>query len=106
MTLHTVSPGAWGEAHQQVMTISGDLVHRCPFRDEEDRGAVTITWDVDGATLELHALADYLRTFTNQLVSHEDLTGRIHTDITRTGLRGVTVTTTWRTAGLDVTVTR
>ena len=104
--LRTVSSGPWDEGRNEVVSVTGPLVHRCPFRDEWDYGHVTITWQVDGQTLELHDLATYLESYSTVVVSHEDITGQIFWDVKAAGLDGVKVETEWDTAGFKVTVVR
>lgn len=88
-----------------TVTAEGALYHRCPFVDERDFGAVTITWRPDGQTLELHTLRAYLDTFTNTRMSHESITDRITHDLAVIpGITAVQVNTTWHTAGFTVTV--
>lgn len=86
-----------------TMTAGIAVAHLCPFKDEVDNGWVTITWRCDGATLELHALADYLRGFKDARLSHEEVTDRIRHDLAATpGVELVSVETTWGTAGMEV----
>jgi uncharacterized PurR-regulated membrane protein YhhQ (DUF165 family)/NADPH-dependent 7-cyano-7-deazaguanine reductase QueF len=88
------------------IAITARLAHRCPFRDETDRGHIRITWRSAGATLELHSLAAWLRTYRSARVSHEELTERIRTHLADlTGIEQVTVQTSWRTASTQVEVT-
>lgn len=83
---------------------SGPLQHLCPFVQEIDRGLVTIGWDTDGWTIELHSLAAYLESFREREISHEDLTEELRAELSgRHGITNVTVETEWNTAGLGVT---
>jgi NADPH-dependent 7-cyano-7-deazaguanine reductase QueF len=92
-------------AAQVTVTYTGPLTHRCPFVDEVDNGTTTITWTTAGATLELHALAAWLAQFDELVVSHEDLTARIRTELAdQEGIADVAVRTAWTTAGAEVTV--
>lgn len=87
------------------VTTTGPLGHLCPHVDEVDAGAVAISWTCSGQTLELHSLAAYLDSFARERISHEGLTHRVQSELA--GLGGITdvvVTSTWRTAGLDVVV--
>lgn len=87
-----------------TMHATSLLIHRCPFVDEVDNGTVTIAWRVDGQTIELHSLRDYLASFRDSEIAHESLTDRIRHDLgTTPGIADVTVTTTWDTAGMEVT---
>lgn len=86
------------------VSVTTELQHRCPHKPEVDHGTVTITWPVDGWTLELHALGSYLRQWTDVAISHEELTSTIHRDIAAAGITA-TVVSRWVTAGIDVTVT-
>lgn len=85
------------------VTITGRLVHECPFKDESDQGEVTITWLPDGHTLELHALREWLDGFARVKVSHEALTAAIEAELDDLpGITDVSVATTWQTAGFRV----
>lgn len=87
-----------------TLSATAPLVHRCPFVDEVDNGTVTISWRVDGQTLELHSLRVYLNGFRDSEISHETVTDRIRHDLaTIPGVADVTVSTTWDTAGMEVT---
>ena len=88
-----------------IVTATGHLNHLCPFRDEPDAGLVSVSWVSDGETLELHSLREYLDTFSQERVSHEELTTRISQDIESAGIKVVAVETEWVTAGMKV-VTR
>lgn len=88
-----------------TVTYTGPLVHRCPYVDETDNGTVTITWSTDGATLELHTLAGWLRTWAAVTTSHETLTGVIRACIAgQSCIADVSVSTRWDTAGAEVVV--
>lgn len=93
------------EADGVRATASFPLTHECPYRDETDHGTVELTWTVEGRTLELHSVAEWLRTFEGRMTSHEALTARLWAvlavDLT---LPGVVVTTEWDTAGGHVRV--
>ncbi|WP_182377864.1 hypothetical protein [Nocardioides sp. WS12] len=85
------------------IAATGPLTHLCPVVDEVDEGRVTITWQCNGATLELHALAEYLRGFKDARVSHEQITDRIGHDLSVVdGIELVSVESTWTTAGMEV----
>jgi len=85
------------------MTVTADVQHLCPFVNEVDNGAVTVTWQANGATFELHSLRDYLNGFKNSEISHEMLTDRILRDLSTTqGVEIVSVESTWDTAGMEV----
>lgn len=87
-----------------TMTVTAPVQHLCPFVDEVDDGTVTISWRVDGATFELHALAEYLRGYKDARLSHEDITDRIRHDLSAPpGVELLTVESTWTTAGVEVT---
>jgi NADPH-dependent 7-cyano-7-deazaguanine reductase QueF len=78
------------------ITVTAQISHLCPFKDEIDIGHVRLVYS---EPTELAALAEYLRSFTDQVVTHEVLTQEIakHT--------GAEVTTWWTTSGLHVEVT-
>lgn len=77
--------------------VTADVVKLCPFRREVDHGRVWFEFDRDAP--ELHDLAEYLGGLTDALLSHEEYTRLLRSEI------GGRVTTTWRTAGLDITCT-
>lgn len=85
------------------LQTSAPIQHMCPFVNEVDNGSITIGWDTDGWTFELHALRSYLNTFQDREISHEDLTDEIRAELsTHHGINKVTVNTSWRTAGMEV----
>jgi NADPH-dependent 7-cyano-7-deazaguanine reductase QueF len=85
------------------VSTTAPLQHLCPFVHEVDNGNVTILWDTDGWTFELHSLRDYLNTFSKREISHEDLTAELRAELqNHHGINNVTVETTWRTAGMEV----
>lgn len=87
------------------MTAALPLTHRCPFREETDRGSVTLAWRTAGSTLELHALAVWLDGYADAKLSHEDVTADICDRLAaQDGIGDVRVTTRWNTAGAEVTV--
>lgn len=87
-----------------TMRVDGYLEHLCPHVDEVDRGLVTIVWKPLGETLELHSLMEYLDGFSELKISHEQITDRIRFDlILAPQVQLISVTTTWNTAGLEVT---
>lgn len=77
------------------VTISAQVSHLCPFKDEIDIGRIRLALT---EPTELHALAEYLQSFTDQVVTHEVMTQEIakHTN--------AHVTTYWTTAGMDIEV--
>jgi NADPH-dependent 7-cyano-7-deazaguanine reductase QueF len=86
-----------------TLATTADIQHMCPFVHEVDNGSVTITWETGGWTIELHSLRAYLGTFADREISHEDLTQEIHNELSsRHGFKAMTVSTTWRTAGMEV----
>lgn len=86
-----------------VITASGKLRHLCPHVDEIDHGSVSITWRVEGKTYELHSLAEYLSSYADARISHEQITDRIRHDLSvEPGIELLSVETTWLTAGLEV----
>lgn len=97
------SPILVDEPGDVEVTATGPLIHLCPHRDEEDLGRVTVRWHCHGSTFELHALAEYLGGWEQTELSHELLTDRIAFDLGNLhGVRLLEVTTTWTTAGLEV----
>jgi len=86
------------------VSATAPLQHMCPFVQEVDNGTVTILWDTDGWTFELHSLRDYLNTHKDREISHEDLTAELRAELaSHHGINNVTVETKWRTAGMEVT---
>jgi NADPH-dependent 7-cyano-7-deazaguanine reductase QueF len=84
--------------------VTSPISHRCPFQDETDKGTITIGWRIDGRTLEMHALRDYLRRWADQKVSHEELIWTVQRDVSASGVTPIHVTSTWTTAGMTVMV--
>jgi NADPH-dependent 7-cyano-7-deazaguanine reductase QueF len=86
-----------------TLATKASIQHLCPFVHEVDNGNITVTWDTDGWTFELHSLRAYLRSFTDREISHEDLTEEVRAELSsHHGISAVTVTTEWRTAGMEV----
>lgn len=75
-------------------TVSGTVTHLCPHVDEVDNGTFRI--DFDGPAPELHALRRRIARFHGQRITHEELTQTLADEL------GVTVSTSWVTAGLDL----
>lgn len=89
--------------HGIAMRITAPLTHVCPYRDEVDEGTVTITWETEGRTFELHALREWLGRWKDSKISHEHLTSALKYDLNvPDGLTVVLVSTKWNTAALDV----
>lgn len=85
------------------MSTTASIQHMCPFVQEVDNGTITIGWDTDGWTFELHALRAYLNTFAGREISHEDLTDEVRAELSsHYGIDRVAVSTSWRTAGMEV----
>lgn len=85
------------------LAATATIQHMCPFVQEVDNGNVTIAWDADGWTLELHALRAYLNTFQDREISHEELTDEIRAEVaSHHGINNVAVESSWRTAGMEV----
>lgn len=85
-----------------VMTATAPLRHLCPFKNERDVGSAEIAWRTKGGkTLELHELRDYLDSFAEVEISHEELTDRIRRELFEL-LDVVSVETTWVTAGMEI----
>lgn len=87
-----------------TMSATADIQHMCPFVHEVDNGTVTIAWEAQGWTIELHSLRAYLNTFSDREISHEELTDEIRVEIgSHFGIEDVKVVSNWRTAGMGVT---
>lgn len=88
------------------VTVTGELTHLCPFKDEVDFGRITVSWTCAGATLELHTLRSQLDRWADTVVSHEELTRTIERELSQVpGITEVAVSTQWDTAGFQVGVT-
>lgn len=93
------------DASDVTVTVVGPLTHLCPHVDEVDTGTIEITWTAQGETYEFHSLAEYLAGFADTRMSSEAITDRIRHDLSVVPrIKLVSVTTTWDTAGLAVTV--
>jgi NADPH-dependent 7-cyano-7-deazaguanine reductase QueF len=75
--------------------IMAQVSHLCPYKDEIDIGRICLEL---AEPTELYALAEYLRSFTDQVITHEAMTQEIakHTN--------ARVVTYWTTAGLSIEV--
>ena len=85
------------------VTVERGLIHQCPYVEEIDKGAITVSWD--GDTVELHALSAFLDSWENRAVTHEALTCAIADYVHEHGGSDVQVTSVWSTAGFRVEVT-
>jgi NADPH-dependent 7-cyano-7-deazaguanine reductase QueF len=74
--------------------------------EEVDTGTVTITWRCEQNTIELHSLAAYLDSWAEQKISSEEITEQIMRDLEQQldGIQSMSVSTTWETAGMTVTI--
>lgn len=98
-------PDTVEDSSHVTVKVSGYLTHLCPHVDEVDQGRVDIEWRVEGRTFELHSLAEYLRGFSNSVISHEGITDRIRHDLGAVeGLTILSVRSSWQTGGLYVAV--
>ncbi len=80
------------------VTITADVQHLCPYRDEVDQGIAAITLDVpSGDAPELHDMRSRLDGWAVRKISHEAMTREI-----AAYFRAIRVVTTWRTAGMEV----
>lgn len=85
------------------MSATSPIQHMCPFVHEVDNGTITVGWDADGWTFELHALRAYLGTFAGREISHEELTAEVKAELSgHYGIEDVSVSTAWDTAGMAV----
>lgn len=80
-----------------LVTITAPVRKMCPVVNEVDEGTATIRYRTFGLAWELHALAAYLASFADRPLSHEDCTAEI------AGHLNADVTTSWTTAGMEVT---
>ena len=88
------------------VTASGDMNHLCPFKDEVDKGRATVSWTTNGATYELHSLAEYFGSFAEEKISHEQLATRVMNELNQPGVSELRVEVRYVTAGLIVEVVR
>lgn len=86
----------------RAVTVTAPVEKRCPHKDEQDTGSVTLTFHVREDAPELHRLAADLRTWQDKPCSHEDFTAAVLDMWAAEGC--VAVRTTWTTAGMQVTV--
>lgn len=87
------------------VTVTGTVSKMCPYKDEQDVGTISMTFDVydDGDIPELHELGAYLHSgLTGSRLSHEAYTREVFATYEPMGL--VRIQTNWRTAGLGVSV--
>lgn len=85
------------------MTVTSPIQHLCPFVTEVDNGNVTVSWDANGWTFELHKLRAYFDTFHDREISHEELTAEVQAELSgHHGIGNVTVSSAWSTAGMAV----
>lgn len=84
----------------RTMRVTVNVQKRCPYKDELDDSTATLTFDVSaGDGPELHDLAANLDSFRDIALSHEAFTALL------AGTPGcVAASSTWRTAGMEVTV--
>lgn len=94
------------DARGATVELAARLAHQCPHRNETDRGDIALTWTVTDVTLEIHDLVTYLDEWADVHITHEALTDRIWHDLKNAGVAPVSVTTTWITAGANITVRR
>lgn len=85
------------------VTLKAPVTKRCPYRDERDDGTVTATFEVESGDIpDLHDLASVLHSYAVVRLSHEAFTADV---LDRWSPHGcVAVTSTWHTAGMEVTV--
>jgi NADPH-dependent 7-cyano-7-deazaguanine reductase QueF len=85
--------------------INGFITHLCPFADETDHGTITVTYRPWHHEIELHSFADYLDSFADTKISHEELTRQIRSELDEwVDPRRLTVRTEFKTAGLTISV--
>jgi NADPH-dependent 7-cyano-7-deazaguanine reductase QueF len=85
------------------VTVEAPATKRCPFKDEIDTGTVTVVWNSEGKTLELHSLREYLDAFVDVKMSHEDFTAVVTAQLADL-LGDIQVWSEWETAGMKVRV--
>lgn len=88
-----------------VQVVAKSLAqHMCPFVHEVDEGGIFASWTTAGATIELHSLRDYLQSFAQVEISHEELTLTVLESLRSIdGITDVSVESAWTTAGMEVT---
>lgn len=82
------------------IVVNAPVSKLCPVKHETDDGEVFIHYTTAGQAPELHALADYLRTFSSVAISHEAFTERLADEFR------ARVVSVWHTAGMNVTCER
>lgn len=87
-----------------TVAAHSSATHLCPYRDEVDVGTVEVVWEAGEQTIELHSLGEWLDSLATMKVSHEEYTHHVREQLERLGLPIKRVSTTWQTAGMDVTV--
>jgi NADPH-dependent 7-cyano-7-deazaguanine reductase QueF len=85
------------------VTVEATVTKRCPFKDETDAGTVTVVWNSEGKTLELHSLREYLDGFGDVALSHEEFTDAVGAHLSSL-IGDVQVWSEWETAGMKVRV--
>lgn len=86
------------------VTVTLPAFHRCPFKDEEDEGDLTVTWYAGESTIELHSFAAWLHSLDQWMVSHEAFTWHVRETLQSVGVHVESVVTRWDTAGTKVEV--
>jgi NADPH-dependent 7-cyano-7-deazaguanine reductase QueF len=85
--------------------IEGHITHQCPFEDEQDVGKITVHYSPWKSEIELWSFAEYLDSFAETKISHEELTRRIRSELDEwVDPRQLTVRTEFKTAGLNISV--
>lgn len=85
--------------------IDGVITHQCPFVDETDYGTIAVRYTPYEYEIELHSFKNYLGSFEDTKISHEDLTRRIWSELEEwINPARLSVNTSFKTAGLAVNV--
>lgn len=87
-----------------TVTVTVDVVHMCPFKDEVDEGSLTVVFEVADQTIELHSLKRWLDTLDEWKVTHEGFTFHVKDTLQTVGVRVRRCETIWDTAGMYVRV--
>lgn len=80
-----------------IVTLTRQVIKRCPYKDETDTGELVIV--IDGDAPELHELAGRVDKLAAGPISHENFSRDV-----ASLLPGAQVTTRWRTGPWSVEV--
>jgi NADPH-dependent 7-cyano-7-deazaguanine reductase QueF len=100
--MELVTLGAASGVH---VSATFQATHRCPVREEVDRGVVTVVWTTHGSTLELALLADLIASYADERITHEGFVADLWETVAAVeGISALRVLSSWRTAGGEIDV--